>query len=84
MTGNEAFSELAALAASDVDICRRVSEFLDQQPVIATLKIDDGATMAAGHAVYRDEPTEALLACLAACRAMHRKADLVTDRTAHA
>ena len=66
----EAFSELIALAKQSVRIRALLREFLDTDGHIAHFEIDDAATVRAGHVVYRDKPSNGLLHCLAAARAL--------------
>ncbi len=64
--------ELSIFARSSVGARALLREYLDQPSVIATLKVDPEATRLAGKDVYRDEPTENLLACHAAVLAAYR------------
>lgn len=61
-------AELAALANRSVNARARLREFLDTKPVIAALKVDCAATVRAGHTVYADEPSQALMDALEAVR----------------
>jgi bifunctional N-acetylglucosamine-1-phosphate-uridyltransferase/glucosamine-1-phosphate-acetyltransferase GlmU-like protein len=69
MTATEILDELASLALRNIGASTCLGKFLNESPIVATLEIDERATIAAGEIIYRDEPTEALFACLAACRA---------------
>lgn len=61
-------AELAVLARESVDARACLCEFLDTKPVIAALKVDEGATVRAGHVVYYDEPSQALMDALETIR----------------
>lgn len=66
--------ELAGLAKGSVDGRACLREFLDTKPIIAALKVDARAAVRAGHTVYYDEPSQALMDALEAVRiaAKHR------------
>lgn len=83
MTATEILNELTILAGHNVGVCARLREFLDKVPIVAALNIDRLATAATGETVYRDEPSEELLACLATCRALDCEADHLAGSVAH-
>ncbi len=66
----EILCELARLAESSIYARACLREFLNTKPVIAALEIDSCPTMGAGHRIMNDEPSQELLRCLAACRAV--------------
>ena len=65
----EVMSELAALSERSVHARTKVREFLDENPVLGSLEIDESATALAGHVVFQDKPSEKLLCMLSAVRA---------------
>ena len=83
MTASEILTELAALAGRNVGARACLRKFLDQGPVVAALNVDRLATSVAGETIYRDEPTEGLLACLSACRALDRQDHALAAGGAH-
>lgn len=83
MTATETLNELTILAGRNVGARACLRKFLDQGPVVAALNVDRLATSVAGETIYRDEPTEGLLACLATCRALDSEADLSATVVAH-
>jgi hypothetical protein len=68
-------AELAERAARSVDARARLGEFLDTKPIIAALEIDDVATMRAGRTIVNDKPTQQLIDCLLAIRALDKQGD---------
>ena len=56
----EILDELARLVESNVNCLALLGQFLDSKPVIADLKVNDAATVLAGHVVMHDEPGKEL------------------------
>lgn len=73
MTTVEAFGELVALSKESVEVSALVSKFLDEGGVIGGQKVDDESTARrnTGERVMIDQPSDGLLRCLAAARAIH-------------
>lgn len=83
LTATDIFHELTVLARGSVSARTRLRQFLDQDPVVATLEVDTDATTRAGETIPWDQPTEGLLACLAACRAAYRDDNAAAAVSAH-
>ncbi len=69
----EILVELALLAEGNVNCLALVGQFLDSKPVIADLKINDVATVRAGHVAMYDEPGKEHRGCVIAMRAQYAK-----------
>lgn len=63
-------NELSALADRNIYARACLREFLNTKPVIAALKVDCGSASGTGHRVMDEEPSEELVRCLSACRAI--------------
>ncbi len=71
ISARDVLSELVTLCECSVKARALFREFLDHDAVLATLKVDPLATARAGHTVFDDEPSEGLLRCLAAAKALN-------------
>jgi len=61
--------EVVALCERSIDACARLRKFFDDGGNIGTFKIDDAATLRAGHIIVNCQPAKGFRRCLAAIRA---------------
>jgi hypothetical protein len=88
MSAIDAFEELLSLFKRNhqgVEFRRLIHEFVDNRPVLGCIKIDDGSASGRGasHLMVSGEPSDHLLRCLAAARALDLKRQTLGGRKTH-